>query len=78
MQIFDMLTLRDLYGKKAEKGTVRAIPEQLHYAEFGSSHNIVLNEATGFLYAVGSKTCDGGPHIIDVNGVRTPEGLAEP
>ena len=42
------------------------------YKEFGSSHNIVINEETGFLYAVGSKTCDGGPHIVDVRDPANP------
>ena len=62
----DLLSLRELYGKPAPAGTVRNIPEQGHYDGFGSSHNIVLNEETGFLYAVGSLTCDGGPHILDI------------
>eukprot|EP00604_Paraphysomonas_vestita_P003274 CAMPEP_0174820390 /NCGR_PEP_ID=MMETSP1107-20130205/4198_1 /TAXON_ID=36770 /ORGANISM="Paraphysomonas vestita, Strain GFlagA" /LENGTH=426 /DNA_ID=CAMNT_0016035649 /DNA_START=240 /DNA_END=1520 /DNA_ORIENTATION=+ len=39
------------------------------YREFGSSHNMVINTETGYLYAVGSKTCDGGLHIVDI---RTP------
>jgi choice-of-anchor B domain-containing protein len=39
------------------------------YKEFGSSHNMVINTETGYLYAVGSSTCDGGPHIVDI---RTP------
>jgi choice-of-anchor B domain-containing protein len=42
------------------------------YKEFGSSHNIVINEETGYLYAVGTKTCDGGPHIIDVRDPANP------
>ena len=73
MQIFSLTTLREYYGKKAPKGTVRSIPEQGHYDQFGSSHNIVLNEATGFLYAVGSRTCDGGPHIVDIREPLSPQ-----
>jgi choice-of-anchor B domain-containing protein len=42
------------------------------YKEFGSSHNIVINEETGYLYAVGSKTCDGGPHIVDIRDPANP------
>lgn len=75
-------TLRDYYGKKMPKGTVRSIPEQLHYDGFGRSHNIVLNEASGFLYAVGSRQgtniCDGGPHIVDIRAVRAPDGSLQP
>jgi hypothetical protein len=28
---------------------------------------VVINEESGFLYAVGTKTCAGGLHIIDLN-----------
>ena len=37
MQIHDLLTPREYYGKKTPKGTVRSIPEQLHYDGFGRS-----------------------------------------
>ena len=34
------------------------------------------------MYAVGSRQgttiCDGGPHIVDIRAVRTPEGLQPP
>jgi choice-of-anchor B domain-containing protein len=43
------------------------------YNEFGSSHNIVINEATGFLYAVGTKTCAGGLHMVDINNPQDPQ-----
>ena len=42
------------------------------YKEFGSSHNIVINEETGYLYAVGTKTCEGGPHIVDIRDPANP------
>jgi len=38
----------------------------LVYKEFGSSHNMVINTETGYLYNVGSKTCNGGLHIVDI------------
>jgi choice-of-anchor B domain-containing protein len=41
-----------------------------------SSHNIVINEETGFAYAVGSnsggETCGGGLHMIDVSSPQSP------
>lgn len=43
------------------------------YKEFGSSHNIVINEETGFLYAVGSKTCAGGLHMVDLSSPDDPQ-----
>jgi choice-of-anchor B domain-containing protein len=43
------------------------------YTEFGSSHNIVINEASGFLYAVGTKTCAGGLHMVDIREPANPQ-----
>ena len=45
----------------------------LVYTEFGSSHNIVINEASGFLYAVGTKTCAGGLHMVDITEPGSPQ-----
>jgi choice-of-anchor B domain-containing protein len=63
MQVFDLTQLR----------TVTAPPvtfsETAHYAGFGSTHTIALNTRTGFAYAVGTRTCEGGLHVVDV---RTP------
>ena len=36
------------------------------YMEFGESHNIFVHEATGFLYSVGTDTCSGGIHLVDL------------
>ena len=63
MQVFDLTQLR----------TVTAPPvtfsETAHYAGFGSTHTLALNTQTGFAYAVGTRTCEGGLHVVDV---RTP------
>jgi choice-of-anchor B domain-containing protein len=42
------------------------------YTEVGSSHNVVINEDTGFLYIVGSRTCNGGLHIVDISEPLQP------
>lgn len=42
------------------------------YNAFGNAHNIVINEESGFAYAVGTKTFAGGPHFIDINQPFTP------
>lgn len=65
MQVFDLTRLRD------------AIPLQnfiadLVYGDFGSAHNIAIDEASGFAYAVGSNTCGGGLHMIDINIPNNP------
>jgi choice-of-anchor B domain-containing protein len=64
MQIFDMTHLRTLTGT-----TPVTLTADAHYDGFRASHNIVINEESGFLYAVGTETCNGGLHIVDI---RTP------
>lgn len=63
MQVFDLRQLR------AAGATPSTFTETSHYDAFGNAHNIVINEESGFAYAVGSDTCAGGLHMIDV---RTP------
>lgn len=70
MQVFDLTTLRGLSA--TTDGAVRQFSETAHYAEFGSCHNIVINEDTGFAYAVGTKTCRGGLHIVDISEPTEP------
>jgi len=65
MQIFDLDRLLTASGS-----TVWS--EDAHYDEFGNAHNIFVNEDSGFAYAVGSNTCAGGLHIIDVNDPMNP------
>jgi choice-of-anchor B domain-containing protein len=41
----------------------------VHYtAGFSTAHNLILNEQTGTLLAVGTNTCNGGAHVMRVNG----------
>jgi choice-of-anchor B domain-containing protein len=66
MQVFDLTRLR----------TVAAPPETFTadsvYTNFGSSHNIAINEDTGFAYSVGTTTCSAGPHFIDLSVPSAP------
>ena len=70
MQVFDLTQLRNL----------DAIPTNFeataHYDQIHSAHNIVINEATGFAYAVGAsgggETCGGGLHMIDLAEPKQP------
>jgi choice-of-anchor B domain-containing protein len=66
MQIFNMERLRDY------SGSVMRLDEDLHYRNFGNAHNIFINEDTGFAYSVGSSTCDGGLHIINIQDPMNP------
>jgi choice-of-anchor B domain-containing protein len=63
MQVFDLTQLRDVTSPPA------TFTETAHYAGFGSTHTLAMNSRTGFAYAVGTRTCEGGLHAVDV---RTP------
>lgn len=72
MQVFDLSQLRSAKG-------VTEFSETAHYGDFGNAHNIAINEATGFAYAVGAtetdgfpKVCDGGLFMIDINTPTSP------
>lgn len=70
MQIFDLTRLRDVTGDPA------TFEETSHYDQIHSAHNIVINEATGFAYSVGSSgggdSCGGGLHMIDIRDPLNP------
>ena len=70
MQVFDLTRLRDF------SGTMLTFGEDAHYDRINSVHNIVINEETGFAYAVGSRgggeTCGGGLHMIDIRDPKNP------
>ena len=42
------------------------------YLDFYSAHNIAINEASGYAYVVGSDTCYGGLHMVDINQPLNP------
>jgi choice-of-anchor B domain-containing protein len=66
VQVFDLTLLR----------TVTAPPQTFsvtyHFTDVGACHNIALNEATGFAYAVGCNTFSGGAHFIDLSNPAIP------
>lgn len=69
MQVFDLTELRPHRGSPAVEFAALA-----RYEGFGSAHNVVINEGTGFAYAVGSSrgVCDRGLQMIDVRDPRRP------
>ena len=69
MQVFDLTQLRSQTGSPPV--TFSALTR---YEGFGSAHNIVINEDTGFAYAVGSSLgqCDLGLHMIDISDPARP------
>ncbi len=70
MQVFDLRQLRGI-------NTPQVFESTAHYRGIHSAHNIVINEQTGFAYAVGSssggETCGGGLHMIDIREPAQPQ-----
>jgi choice-of-anchor B domain-containing protein len=71
MQVFDLARLRDMDGSNPP-----TLAADYTYDKIASSHNIVINEQTGFGYSVGSssggETCGGGLHMIDLRNPKLP------
>jgi len=76
LQVFDLATLRTMprvpISSKANRTAVPQLQETAWYGEFGSSHNLVINEDSGFLYSVGSQTCRAGLHMVDLRNPLSP------
>ncbi len=66
MQVFDLTRLRNVANAP------ETFTEDAHYGGFGNCHNIVINEETGFAYAVGTSTFGGGPHFVNIQDPLTP------
>ncbi|GAB5520116.1 MAG: hypothetical protein RhofKO_23670 [Rhodothermales bacterium] len=66
MQVFDLTKLR---GLTSDAGTFTA---DTRYTGVENAHNIVINESTGFAYLVGSDTCGGGLHIVNIQDPMNP------
>lgn len=66
MQVFDLTELRDVASPPV------TFSETVHYNAFGNAHNIALNDDSGVAYAVGTNTCSGGLHIIDLKRPAEP------
>ncbi len=65
MQVFDLTRLRT-------GGNGQVFAADAMYGDFGSAHNIAINESTGFAYVVGSSTCSGGLHMVDIRDPINP------
>lgn len=72
MQVLDLTEVRGVSGDPV------VFQETAHYDEFSTSHNININEETGFAYAVGARNldrslnCAGGLHMVDINDPGNP------
>lgn len=70
LQIFDLRELRSVASPPV------IFDETAHYDEFGSAHNIAINEASGIAYVVGANsggtTCGGGLHMVKLQKPNAP------
>ncbi|VAW39309.1 FIG00930665: hypothetical protein [hydrothermal vent metagenome] len=66
MQVFDLTLLRNIVSPPLE------FTASTRYTGFGNAHNIVINETTGFAYAVGTSTCGGGLHMVNIQNPTNP------
>lgn len=66
IQVFDLTRLRTVSNPPV------TFTEDAHYSGFGSAHNIVINEDTGYAYGVGTNTFNGGPHFVNIQNPLNP------
>ncbi|KAF8470816.1 hypothetical protein BDZ91DRAFT_654077 [Kalaharituber pfeilii] len=72
LQVFDMRKLLTLTSPRTFSTTSDVTAR---FTGFGNSHNIVANEATKTIYAVGSNQCRGGLYMLDVSNPARPTSL---
>jgi len=69
MQIFDLTKLR------AVANPPQIFSPDFTYTDFGSAHNVVINEANGYAYTVGTSRSgkyEGGPLFINIQDALNP------
>lgn len=66
MQVFDLTLLRNVVNPPV------TFSNTAHYGQFGNAHNIAINEDSGYAYAVGTGTCSGGLHMVNIQNPTSP------
>jgi choice-of-anchor B domain-containing protein len=66
MQVFDLTKLRNVSSPP------ETFEADTRYTGFGNAHNIVINEVSGYAYAVGTDTFNGGAHFINIQDPKNP------
>jgi len=66
MQVFNLTKLRNL------SSTPAVFAADKNFTEFGSAHNIVINETSGYAYIVGASNFGGGPIFINIQDPINP------
>lgn len=75
MQIFDLFQLADAEPGRVFAPTADYFGAGLGFATgeiLGSSHNLAVNEESGFAYILGTNTCAGGLHMVDLRQPLSP------
>jgi choice-of-anchor B domain-containing protein len=67
MQVFNLTQLRSVPNPPV------TFAETAHYKGMSNTHTLGLNPQTGVAYAVGTNTCSGGLHMIDLSNPEAPE-----
>lgn len=70
MQVFDLTKLRT-----ATSNLPMTFVADTHFTDFGSAHNMVINEQSGYAYPVGTSkagTYKGGPLFINIKEPKNP------
>ncbi len=65
MQIFDLRQLRDVIAPQTFAPTTLNL-------DFGSAHNVAINEDTAMAYVVGGEDCNGGMLSFDISTPTAP------
>ncbi|MBT8061115.1 MAG: choice-of-anchor B family protein, partial [Gammaproteobacteria bacterium] len=66
LQVMDLTVLRNVVTPPV------TFAETHHSTPFSRSHNVVINEDSGFLYGVGANNCSGGLSIVDISTPASP------
>lgn len=66
MQVFDLTRLRNVANPP------QTFTADTRYTGFGNAHNIVINEESGYAYAVGTGTYGGGAHFVNIQDPLNP------
>ena len=69
VQVFDLTQVRGVTGDPVVFAATARYTNGI-----GNAHNLFINEDTGYAYVVGSGTCAGGLHMIDVSDPANPVG----
>lgn len=74
MQIFDLTRLRNLSTSTINTSgpnPMRIFTRDGLYTGVSTTHNLIINEETGYLYLLGSNRNGGGPRILNLNSNPT-------